>query len=77
MIGWTSVNNVVSPHNIFILVKLSYSAYLMHRRNHPGPKTKSSYNFWLKQGGKDRDDFVWKKRKEINKKKQEKKNLGL
>ena len=45
------------------------------RRQHPGPITEKSFQFWKKNGGKDLDSFVWKENsKKINKKQNNHKN---
>ena len=51
------------------------SDYRHYRRDHPGPITGKSFQFWKKNGGKDLPSFVWKGKsiKKINKKQNKKK----
>ena len=50
------------------------SDYRDHRKEHPGPLSQKSFQFWRSNGGKDLDGFVWKDSgKKINKKQKKKK----
>ena len=50
------------------------SDYRDHRKEHPGPLSQKSLQFWRSNGGKDLDSFVWKDSgKKINKKQNKKK----
>ena len=50
--------------------------YTEYRREHPGPLSKKSFEFWRRNGGKDLDSFAWKNNKN-NKKQSEKQTKAL
>ena len=43
------------------------SDYRVYRRDHPGPLSQKSFEFWKRNGGNDLKSFKWKKEKEIKK----------
>ena len=48
--------------------------YTEYRREHPGPLSKKSFEFWRRNGGKDLDSFAWKNKKNNKKQKKQKNN---
>ena len=40
--------------------QLTYEDYTIYRHKNKGPLSQKSYEFWKKNGGKDREGFVWK-----------------
>jgi len=43
--------------------------FFQYHVTHPGPKSFISFNFWLRNGGKDPEAFRWKKKNTKKKKK--------
>jgi len=43
--------------------------FFQYHVTHPGPKSFISFNFWLRNGGKDPEAFRWKKNTKNRKKK--------
>jgi len=42
--------------------------FFEYRKKNPGPKPLNAFNFWLKNGGKDKESFQWIITKNNNKK---------
>lgn len=61
--------------------QLTRAAFDRFRQTHPGGKSAKAFKIWVAEGGKDKDGFVFKpkkqKKKKENKKKNEKKDLHI
>lgn len=60
------------------MADLSAAAFYLYRKKNPGSKSAKAFEVWKKEGGKDKDGYVWvpkdKKKKDKNKNKNKNKN---
>ncbi|XP_065651625.1 uncharacterized protein LOC136087763 isoform X2 [Hydra vulgaris] len=53
---------VVAPPPLLPLEKeLTWNDFMLWRQNHPGPKTRRSFHFWVGNGGRDLPSFTWRR----------------
>ena len=56
---------------------LTFATFKRYRLTHPGPSTKKAFQVWKSNGGRDYENFKWKKNKNNNKKKNNSQNVNF
>lgn len=49
--------------------ELTFAAYLAYRKENPGPRSRNSFQWWVRHGGQDSATFQWRKSKKDKKNK--------
>ena len=64
----------MNSRNIYFYLQLLNNSFNFFGTYHKGSLSKNSFKFWKRNGGKDREGFVWKGKGITKKKKTKKKN---